>query len=211
MSGYLDLLDYRRRVAEMYAGVRAGSADSRTDPAQRLHDFRRARDELFRQHPQSALSPEQRARFRGLQYYPYDPTLRFTLPVSPADDDEVLEMHLRDDGVVRLRRLGRVTLTIAGTRLSLTLFWMLGYGGGVFLPFRDASNADETYEGGRYLLDTIKGADLGSEDGELVLDFNYAYNPSCAYDPRWECPLAPPENRLPVAIRAGEKRYPDHP
>ena len=88
------------------------------------------------------------------------------------------------------------------------MFWVLGYGGGVFLPFKDATNGPETYGGGRYLLDTIKHADLGSEDERLVLDFNYAYNPSCAYNPRWHCPLSPPENTLPVEIRAGEKSYP---
>jgi uncharacterized protein len=75
------------------------------------------------------------------------------------------------------------------------------------LPFKDLTSASETYGGGRYLLDTIKHADLGAENGRLVMDFNYAYNPSCAYDPRWHCPLAPAENSLPVRIAAGEKRY----
>ena len=88
---------------------------------------------------------------------------------------------------------------------ELALFWLDAYGGGVFLPFADATRGRETYGGGRYLLDTVKGADLGEEDGRLVLDFNFAYNPSCSYDPRWVCPLSPPENRLPVAVRAGEQ------
>ena len=89
---------------------------------------------------------------------------------------------------------------------ELELFWLEAYGGGLFLPFRDATGGSETYGGGRYLLDTIKGADLGAEEGRLVLDFNFAYNPSCAYDPKWACPLSPPANRLPVAVRAGEKK-----
>jgi hypothetical protein len=203
VSDYLDLVDYRRRVSEMYARVRA----SRADPVERCAEFRRARDELFQHHPQSALTPAQRAGFRGLPYYRYDPALRLVVPVAPADDSEVLEMPLRENGVVRLQRLGKAHFVVDGQPLVLTPFWMLGYGGGVFLPFRDTSNKDETYEGGRYLLDTIKGADLGQEGGGIVIDFNYAYNPSCAYNPRWDCPLPPPENWLPVPIRAGEKRY----
>jgi uncharacterized protein (DUF1684 family) len=199
----LDLLDYRRRVAEMYERVRTGSGD----PAARWIEFRRERDDLFRSHPQSALSPDQQARFEGLRYYPYDPRLRFVLPLSPVDSPEVMQIRLRDDGLLRMRRMGGVEFTIEEQPLALTLFWILGYGGGVFLPFRDATNADDTYEGGRYLLDTIKGIDLGQDAGKLVIDFNYAYNPSCAYSPRWDCPTPPPENWLQVPIRAGEQRY----
>jgi uncharacterized protein (DUF1684 family) len=84
---------------------------------------------------------------------------------------------------------------------------MAGYAGGLFLPFRDATNGTETYGAGRYLLDTAKSADLGggSEPGSLVLDFNFAFHPSCAFDPKWSCPLAPPENRVDVRIEAGER------
>lgn len=85
------------------------------------------------------------------------------------------------------------------------MYWLEAYGGGVFLPLADATSGHETYGGGRYLLDTVKGSDLGGEDGRLVLDFNFAYNPSCAYDPRWACPLTPPANRLGAGIRAGER------
>jgi uncharacterized protein (DUF1684 family) len=88
---------------------------------------------------------------------------------------------------------------------ELELYWLEGYGGGVFLPFRDATAGAETYGAGRYLLDTVKGSDLGMQDGRLVLDFNFAYNPSCSYDDRWACPLAPPANRLEAVIRAGER------
>lgn len=95
--------------------------------------------------------------------------------------------------------------TLFGRSCELGLYWLEGYGGGLFLPFHDDTNGTETYGGGRYLLDTVKGADLGVEDGRLILDFNFAYNPSCAYDSQWSCPLAPPENRLPIALRAGER------
>jgi len=199
---HLELLDYRRRVFEMYARAREG----RSDPESACRDFRQARDELFRTHPQSAIAPEQRAVFTGLRYFSYDPLLRFALPVDTAVEHGVIEVHLRDDGLMRLRRLGRVHFSVAGQSVSLSLFWVTGYGGGVFLPFKDVTGAETSYQGGRYVLDTIKGADLGHEGTRLVVDFNYAYNPSCAYQARWDCPLAPEENRLPVAIRAGEQR-----
>lgn len=206
MNDLLELADYRRRVQDLYAAVRAGSLP---EPA-RCQAFRLARDQLFRTHAQSALSDAQKARFTGLRYFPYDPAFRFVVPVEAVSPHEagVLEVPLRDDGLVRLRRAGRVRFAVDGAAVALTLFWLEGYGGGLFLPFRDRTSARETYEGGRYLLDTIKGADLGSEGDRLVLDFNYAYNPSCAYNPRWDCPLAPPENFVPVAIRAGEMRFP---
>jgi uncharacterized protein (DUF1684 family) len=88
----------------------------------------------------------------------------------------------------------------------LDLFWFRTYGGGLFVSFKDATSGAQTYGGCRYLLDTVKGADLGMQDGKLVLDFNFAYQPSCAYDPRWICPLAPPSNRLDVEVLAGEKK-----
>lgn len=142
-----------------------------------------------------------------MEYFEYDPSLRFALPVDYDVDEEELEITLRDDGPLRLRRFGRVHFGIEGHEYALSLFWISGYGGGILLPFKDQTGSAETYGGGRYLLDTIKHADLGSENGRLVIDFNYAYNPSCAYDPRWHCPLAPAENNLPARIAAGEKIY----
>jgi len=204
VSDSLDLLDYRRRVFEMYARARAGHAQ----PEAACLEFRRARDELFRTHPQSALSAEQRASFAGLSYFPYDPALRLALPVDTSVEPRLIQIHLREDGVMRLRRFGRVRFSIAGREVSLSVFWITGYGGGVFLPFKDLTSTEATYPGGRYLLDTIKGADLGRQGTRLIVDFNYAYNPSCAYQARWDCPLAPEENHLPVAIRAGERRFP---
>jgi uncharacterized protein len=102
-------------------------------------------------------------------------------------------------------RFGVARFTLAGAPGALELYWLEGYGGGLFVPFADATSATETYGAGRYVLDTVKGADLGTEDGRLVLDFNLAYNPSCSYDPRWSCPLAPRGNRLEIAVRAGER------
>ncbi|MBA2443132.1 MAG: DUF1684 domain-containing protein [Rubrobacter sp.] len=202
MGNHEQLLDYRRSVSEMYARAR-GAGESAAPPRERWERFRRERDGLFGEHPQSPLT--ERAGFRGLEYFPYDPALRYTLAVDHDVEPESFEVELRDDGPMLLQRFGRVRFTVEGREVGLSLFWVAGYGGGVILPFRDATSGGETYGGGRYLLDTIKHADLGEEEGRLVLDFNYAYNPSCAHDPRWHCPLPPPENHLPVAIPAGEK------
>ena len=203
MHPYLDLLDYRRQVASLYARVRQlGSAHPEAHAA-----FRRERDRLFATHPQSPLSPTQRTAFSGLRYYPYDPALRFVLEPDLAVERESFDLTLRDDGPLTLTRFAKVHFELLGERVSLSLFWLEGYGGGLFLPFRDGTNGKTTYGGGRYLLDTVKGADLGEESGKLVLDFNYAYHPSCAYHPRWACPLAPPENRLTQPVEAGEKGF----
>jgi uncharacterized protein len=191
----LELADYRAAVARLYLSD-AG-----------LAEFRERRDALFAEHPQSPIPPGERAGFAGLRYFP------------PADD-AIVEVTVRDrpgtididtggpDGVMRYERVG-VLATPYG---ELSLWWIAAYGGGLYLPFRDATRGTQTYGGGRYLTDTVKGTFgrgvqlLGS--GRLRLDFNYAYNPSCAYDSRWACPLAPPENWLSSPVHAGELSYP---
>jgi uncharacterized protein (DUF1684 family) len=197
----LDLLDYRRRVTEMYRLVRAGNASP-----EGCATFRRERDELFRSHSQSALDDAQKAVFTGLSYYDFDPAYRVIAQVDTNVEPQALQVELGEDGAFEYRRFGQVTFTVPTGTGRLSLFWITGYGGGLFLPFGDATNRETTYGAGRYLYDTIKGADLGAWLTEIVLDFNYAYNPSCAYDPRWVCPLAPSENRLPFPIPAGEKK-----
>jgi uncharacterized protein (DUF1684 family) len=201
-SDYEELLDYRRTVAAMYARVRSEGPGA----AGRCARFRRERNILFAEHPQSPLPPEDKGGFEGLEYFDYDPSLRYVLPVEDDVEPDVLEIQLPKEGLLRLRRFGRAQFADLG-EATLSLFWIEGYGGGVFVPFKDATSGREAYGGGRYLLDTIKHADLGREEGSLVLDFNYAYNPSCAYNADWVCPLAPPENTLPVEVRAGEKAY----
>ncbi len=196
----LDLLDYRRRVTEMYRAVREGNGNP-----QACAVFRLQRDELFHTHPQSALDETQKATFTGLSYYDYDPAYRVTARVDTNVAPDVLHVELGEDGSFEYRRFGQVTFTLPTGTGQLSLFWITGYGGGVFLPFGDTTNRETTYGAGRYLYDTIKGADLGATLTEIMLDFNYAYNPSCAYNVRWVCPLSPPENRLPFAVRAGEK------
>ena len=205
MSHYLELGDYRRCVASNYAALREARPDLPGAAAQ----FRTRRDELFASHSQSALDEAQKAQFKGLDYYPYDPIYRFVLPVHTDIEPQSREIMLPHDGQLRLERFGRVDFVVESQPVSLYVYWIAAYGGGIFLPFRDLTNQTDTYGGGRYVLDTIKHADLGQQSDELVIDFNFAYNPSCAYNARWVCPLSPPENRLRVAIRAGEKRFAD--
>jgi uncharacterized protein (DUF1684 family) len=196
----LDLLDYKRRVLGLYARIR-----DTAEPVAAFADWVATRDELFREHPQSALPPERRASFAGLTYFPYDPAARVVGEAEPVDRRRY-DIPSSDGSTMTFDRVGRVAFTLGAERCSLELYWLAGYGGGLFLPFGDATNGGETYGAGRYLLDTVKGADLGTaNDGRIVLDFNFAYQPSCAFDPKWACPLAPPSNRLDLPIRAGER------
>jgi uncharacterized protein (DUF1684 family) len=205
MGARLELMDWKRRVLAMYAAVRGASGDPAACAA-----FRAERDELLAGHPASPLSEGERAGFRGVPYYPHRPEMRVEAPLAPDPEGPELVIPTSTGEPTRFTRVGFVRTILAGEAVSLAVYWLEGYGGGLFLPFRDALAGRETYGGGRYLLDTVKGADLGtSADGaRLVLDFNYAYNPSCAYDPRWSCPLAPPENRIEVPVEAGERMGP---
>jgi uncharacterized protein (DUF1684 family) len=193
----MTLLRWRRRVAAIYADVRA-TADA--DPESALASFREAKDRLFSDHPDSPIPAEERADFSGLHCWPYDPAVRFVVPVEPLEPVETLARSISGDSFT-LRRIGLVRLPIG----ALDVYWIDVYGGGIFAPFRDGTSGAETYGAGRYLLDTVKGADLGGDEQGLVLDFNYAYHPSCAYDPIWSCPLAPRANWLKTAVRAGER------
>lgn len=198
----LTLAQWRRMVAETYAEVRA---TAETDPAQSAARFRAHREQLFMHHPESPIAAAERPTWRGAAWYPYDPAWRVVGQVALATTTTTFEIRLAADGAVRCTRIGTVEFVIAGASTRLALYWFEGYGGGLWLPFYDATNGETTYGGGRYLYDTIKGADLGASPGKLMLDFNYAYNPSCAYDDRWSCPLSPIENRLNIAVTAGER------
>jgi len=195
----LDLLDWKRRVFALYADVRAAA-----EPEAAWRRWRETRDELFRSHPQSPLPEDARGAFAGLDYYPYDPSARVTAELADLDA-EAQPVETSGTQHLLFRPFARASFELRGERLALEAYWLEGYGGGVFVPFRDETSGRETYGGGRYLLDTIKGADLGEADGRLVLDFNFAYNPSCSYDPGWVCPLAPPANTLAAAVAAGER------
>jgi uncharacterized protein (DUF1684 family) len=178
-----------------------------------LQRFRQGRNDLFRRHPQSPLSEEARALFKGLLYFDPDPGYRVTTRLEPAIAGEPLVIETGgEDGIITYRRAGWLRFQLGGQDCRLTVFGLVGYGGGLFLPFRDATSGGETYGGGRYLFDTVKNTDglsldLGAGSPDITIDFNFAYNPSCAYDVRWACPLAPRENWLPVPVRAGEKVF----
>jgi uncharacterized protein len=195
----LDLLDWRRRVAELYAAVR-----SEADPAEGHRVWQSQRDALLRSHPQSPLMPDDPMRSNGVPVWPYDPALRWKLPFEPVDDGELRLVNSANDGEIRMRLIGRFTLPaqIGG---SLDAWWLEQYGGGLFVPIKDGTAGRTTYGAGRYLLDTAKGADLGGSDGRLVIDLNFAYHPSCRYDDRWQCPLAPPGNVVAAPVEAGEQ------
>jgi uncharacterized protein len=194
----LDLLDWKRRVFELYGAVR-GALDSRAA----WQHWRETRDELFRRHPQSPLPVGRRESYSGIPYFEYDPSARVLADVR-SSEPETLAIATSHPDQLEFTRFGFASFELYGRSLSLELYWLEAYGGGLFVPFSDTTSGDETYGGGRYVLDTVKGADLGMDDGRLVLDFNYAYNPSCAYDFKWVCPLAPAQNRLAIPVHAGE-------
>jgi len=194
-----DVVDWRRRVFALYAAIR--DAESPED----AHElWRIERDELLLHHPATPLLSEDRLLFDGLPIASYDPQWRFELPILHAEPGG-FEFATGTDGVVPFERIGMVEIPDTGT---LDIWRLTSYAGGLFIPVRDAlaGRPGGTYGGGRYLIDTVKGADLGSdaERGTIVLDFNFAYNPSCAYDPAWACPLAQPGNVLSVAVPVGE-------
>jgi uncharacterized protein len=202
MTDHLDLADYRRRVFAMYDALRR---DTRAE-ALRLVTFRTRKDRLFAEHPQSPIPSEDRRAFRGLAYWRHDPELRISARLEPDPAAPSLDLPRSAEGpALPFERIGWVSFRIKGADCRLAVYWLNDYAGGIFMPFLDATSGDATYGGGRYLWDSAKGADLGSDGSSLVLDFNYAYHPSCTYDPRWSCPLAPSENRLSVAIEAGER------
>ena len=232
VAATLTLADWRRTIGSLYADVRRISA---TDPAAALDRWRAVREHLFREHPQSPVPADRRADFRA-HHYPHDPALRFDVRVEPLGEPEAppavagagaldfgsgagaldfgsagaglaIDLPVSAGGVTSFRRFGAVRIPFPDGARRLEVYWMEGYAGGLFLPFRDATNGTETYGAGRYLLDAAKSADLGGDlqAGTLILDFNFAFQPSCAFDPKWACPLAPPSNRLDLPVQAGER------
>jgi len=202
MSEHLDLADWRRRTSAIYDTLRR---DQRAEPA-RLLGFRAAKDRLFASHPSSPVPAAARRDFRGLAYWRYDAGLRFTVRLEPDPDRTPPEVPRSGEGpAMPYARIGWVSFSVEGSPCRLAVYWLNEYAGGIFIPFRDATSGTESYGGGRYLWDSAKGADPGSEGDELVVDFNYAFHPSCVHDPIWNCPLAPSENWLTVPIRAGER------
>jgi uncharacterized protein (DUF1684 family) len=213
VSDYLDLYDYRCRVADMYR-MRRQATLAGEDAASVLQRFREARNELFVKHSQSALDVEQKRKFQGLRYFHYNPAMCVEADIDTGVEPVQLSVVMNAEETMTMTTVGQLHFTLEDVRVALSLYWLNIYGGGLFLPFRDTTSPAESYGGGRYLFDTIKGSDFLSAPGALgieriLLDFNYAYNPSCAYNDRWVCPLAPVENRLSIPVRAGEMKFKD--
>jgi uncharacterized protein len=198
-SAELALVDWRRRVAALYAAVRAEPS-----PRDGHALWRAGRDTLMREHPQSPLLADDELRRVGIPYWPYDPDLRFEAEVASDVDPAALTLQTGGSETTSLRRLGTLTLP-APLDATLDVWWMEQYAGGVFLPVRDGTAGTTSYGGGRYLLDTAKGADLGGIGATLVVDLNFLYHPSCRYNPAWQCPLAPAGNTIAVEVQAGER------
>lgn len=165
-----------------------------------LERFRQHKDQFFKEDPHSPLEPEQQDEFEGLNYYPENPDLCFDLEIERFDEQDEVQMQTSTGDVATYKRWGKITFPVGDEQASLTVYAAVG-GGGFFLPFMDATNGDGTYEAGRYLEIDPR------PDGSFEVDFNLAYNPYCAYNPNWSCPIPPRENRLSVPIEAGEKAF----
>ena len=213
---WLDLHDWREQVARMYRQRDARHRNGE-NPEAVLAGFRAAKDALFATHQQSPLPAGSRSAFAGLRYFAYDARLRVNAQLVVDATAAAVDAPSSGPQAMPLRRAAKLVFSLGGEAVWLTVFWIDVYGGGLFLPFRDATCPTESYGAGRYLFDTVKGSGFehaapsgeatGYAGGEIIIDFNYAYNPSCAYDPRWACPLAPGENWLQQAIRAGERKF----
>jgi uncharacterized protein len=211
MSEYLDLYDYRCRNADLYR-ERRQAYTAGEDAEMILKRFRAGKDALFKHHPQSPLDEAQREQFQGLRYFAYNPAMRFVVPIDTNVEPTQLSVAMNAQESMTITTMGKVHFVVDEIPVALSIYWLNIYSGGLFLPFRDTTGPAQSYGGGRYLFDTIKGSDplpaLEYQDGEYItLDFNYAYNPSCAYNDQWFCPLAPRENQLKVALLAGEMKY----
>lgn len=157
---------------------------------------RREKDQFFKSHPQSPLTPDQQAKFSSLSYYDYNAELDITATIEPIADGRFVQIQTTTGDVRQFKRYGTFSFTVDGQEASLTIY-EADYG--FFLPFVDAGAGTETYPAGRYLEPEYLG------DNRFHVDLNHAYNPYCAYSDGWSCPITPAENRLKVSLRAGEK------
>lgn len=164
-----------------------------------LAEFRQAKDAFMRTDHHSPLTHEQRHAFQGLTYFPFNPDLAFEAALDKDVPGDVVTMDTSAGERQEYHRLGNVHFEVDGQPAALTIY--RGTDGDLFLPLRDATSGKESYGAGRYLEPEL------SEDGTVLLDFNYLYNPYCAYNDEFSCPLPPIENWLQVPVRAGEKKY----
>ena len=168
-----------------------------------LNDFRKAKDQFFAQDHGSPLLPEQQRHFQGLDYFLENPDLRFILKVDEfnEEDKEVIDIITSTGDSRQHIRWGSLSFAVDGEPATLTVYKGMGEEA-FFLPFADSTSGKESYGAGRYLDLVPSGPD------SFLIDFNYAYNPYCAYNPNWSCPIPPADNRLKLPLRAGEKKFP---
>ncbi len=166
-----------------------------------LEQFRKLKDDFFRKGPGSPLTPEQMKEFSGLVYFPENPALRFELSLERYSNPDHVTMQTSTGSTQDYNKVGQVRFKVNSQQAVLQVYKSVDNPGSFFVPFVDATAPAETYGAGRYLEPEEIRAD------ELRVDFNYCYNPYCAYNDRWSCPFPPPENRLKVRIEAGEKKY----
>ncbi len=203
----LQLTDWRRTIFELYAEIRKHN-QTPAELRQKWIEFRSVKDNLFWYHPMTPLMPEQQALTNTAPFYEYDPSYCIWGRFNTDVEQYTLDTELAADGLFKYTRVAEIDFELHGTAQTLNMYWIDGYGGALYLPFADATSGQTTYGGGRYLYDAIKGADLGTRGDQILLDFNFAYNPSCAYNHLWSCPLPPAENRLAIPIEAGEQSFP---
>lgn len=163
-----------------------------------LEDFRKMKDDFFAHDGQSPLTPGQKKAFKGLKYFPPNSQLKLVVTVQEFPEKQQIEMQTTTGDVQAYQRYGRFSFTVDGQPAELTIYQS---DTGWFLPFVDSLASKETYPAGRYLEPEALS------DGRFLVEFNLAYNPYCAYNDYWSCPLTPFENRLKVPIRAGEKLF----
>ena len=202
----LSLVNWRREIFEIYSDIRTES-----DGKMAWEKWRVKREELFKHHPESPTFNIKSIPGSYAQpiLYPYNPNFCLSSQYKVLESSEILELITDDNSITRIQPFLKTTDLFEKLNIELTIFKILGYGGGLFMPFFDigCSSKGDNYEGGRYLIDTIKGADLGeSRKNELRLYFNFSYNPSCSYNSKWTCPIIKHYNIIPVLIDAGEKK-----
>jgi len=163
-----------------------------------LQTIRAEKDDFFAHHPQSPLTREQKRSFKALEYFPEAPELRLVVALEQFPEKQVVQFQTSTGDIQTYQRYGKIRFQVEEQAAELTLY---ADSHGFFLPFVDSLAGTETYPAGRYLEPSLL------PDGKFLVDFNLAYNPYCAYNDSWSCPLTPPENRLRVPIRAGEKIY----
>ncbi|MEF8799630.1 MAG: DUF1684 domain-containing protein [Halolamina sp.] len=168
-----------------------------------IRENRAAKDEYFRTNPRSPIPPDERGSFDGLSYYPVDESYRFELPLHEHEDKEPVTVGTSTDGEQRYLRWGAFRFDIDDEEVTLQAYKSDPDEDRLWVPVRDETSGEETYGAGRYL--DLEPETHRTDEGRWILDFNEAYNPTCAYSDQYECPLPPTENWLDVPIRAGEK------